>query len=118
MEFRTNIENIENNKMALYRVTRAAATNLQDHVGNVIRVMEWCYFKDGEGERQREVLTIVADDGVIYRTISPVFKRSFNDIVTNFYVQPEISVISGVSKSDRKFIDCQLIGDAGGEAQG
>lgn len=118
MEFRTNIENIENNKMALYRVTRAAGKNLQDLVGSVIRVREWCFFKDGEGERQREVLALVGEDGSVFRTISPVFKRSFNDIVTNFYAQPEIAVISGVSKSDRKFIDCQLIGDAGGEAQG
>lgn len=112
MEYRSNIANLENRRLDLYKVTRAPGDNLQKHVGDVISVKEWCFFKDGDSEgRQREILAIVSMENKIYRTISPTFRRSFDDIVSNFFERPVISVIAGTSKSGRDFIDCVLIGE-------
>lgn len=112
MEYRSNIFNLEDDRMSLYRVTRAPGENIQKHVGDVIHVRDWCFFKDGEGERQREVLALIDYEDHVYRTISPVFRSSFDDIVSNFFDKPIVTVVEGESKGGRKFVDCVLMGDA------
>lgn len=99
---------IENDRMMLYKISRAPGVNIQNCVGDVIDVGAWALYKDGEGDKAREILAIASGDK-IYRSVSPTFKRSFFDIVENFSKTPQITVVTGQSKQGRGYVDCVMI---------
>lgn len=99
---------MENDKMLMYKLSRAPGVNIQNCVGDVIDVGLWALYKDGDGDRSREILAIISGDK-IFRSVSPTFKRSFLDIVENFAVTPQITVVAGQSKQGRTYVDCVMV---------
>lgn len=114
-----NEKSSEFSVIELYALTRGPGINVKDVVGDELQVTGWVMFSEGEGERARVVLSLQTPVG-IYRTISPTFKESFMDIVTNFFKRPVIRVLAGTSKQGRGYVDCLLVGntDEGGESRG
>ena len=59
---------------------------------------------------EREVFTVIADDGQCYSTISKTFRESFltiRDIMEG--EQFSIKKLSGKTKAGRDYIDCELL---------
>lgn len=108
---RVKPESLLDSPVERYTITTAPAHNLAKIEVESIRVSAWALFKDGDGERAREVLAIQSDDGAIYRTISATFKKSFINIVDNFAEYPLVAVVHGTSKNGRDYIDCVLVGE-------
>lgn len=104
-------DNLLTNALERYAITTAPGHNLAKIDADSFRVKAWAIFKDGDGERAREVLAIQSEDGDVYRTISAIFKKSFINIVENFVEYPVIAVAHGTSKNGRDFIDCVLVGE-------
>lgn len=110
---RTNINPA--NKLALYRLTKAAAAQFQQiEPGTVLDVEEWAIYSDDYRQRDgetgtRDVLSVVTKDGEKYSSISPTVIRSFGEIL-DIMGEEEFSIVvkSGNSKAGRKFINCEL----------
>lgn len=64
---------------------------------------------NSKGE-ETEILSIKADNGEIYACQSMAFKRNFFDMVDTFGISNfKMKKISGLTKSDREFVNCEFI---------
>lgn len=79
--------------------------------GHVIKPIGYVEFVDiNNNGDEREVFSVIAEDGTVYSTISKTFKESFKTIVE--LMQPdkfEVKKLSGKTKAGRDYIDCELV---------
>lgn len=91
-----------------YKITHGSSRSSKDVVGEIFRVTDWLLYQQDDAKGQiREVLAMMTEDGVV-STVSETFKRSFFDIQEHFGLPFEIVIASGVSKSGRTFVTCEL----------
>lgn len=79
--------------------------------GTVIHVVAYATFtdekEDGKGE-EVNLLSIITPDREVYSCQSDTFKRSFLQIAKLFADEFPIIKTSGITKSGRDFINCEL----------
>lgn len=110
MIIKTNVQDLENNKLELYMLVRSPAKNVKDIMDWEGKVVEWVVTSEGTEDSPKEILSFRFESGEIARTNSSTFRRSFMEIVEDFCEQPTIKIINGQSKNGRTFVDCILIG--------
>lgn len=111
MEFmRMYPEGIVENRVELYKLVRGPAENVNRSKGEKVKISAYLHYAEEREDGPREILTMMGEDGRVFRTVSKTFIRSFFDIVDNFIAVPEIEFCEGMSKSGRPFVDCTLIG--------
>lgn len=113
---RTDIENLQQNKKAFYRLTEANSTSVQEmtdeQLDDVYAVVAYLLYSDTDAKgKEREILTIQTDKG-LFTTISQTFKDSFFKIVDLMESDPfEIHMMMGTSKNGKTYVDCRMICD-------
>ena len=107
---KTNIENLSEDKKALYRLTRQPGLNVKDFEdGQKAHVEAFCLYTDLNSKgTEQTVLTIITDMGKL-QTISPTFTQSFLD-VQELMGDDDYSIIirKAKSKGGREFVTCEL----------
>ena len=111
----TNIENLAENKKAIYLLTKTPGVNVKDfRMDESVEVNTFALYtevktgKDG-GESEQEVLSIILADGTKLASISPTFIRSFMEIVELMDGDPfAIICRKSTSKGGREFVTCEL----------
>lgn len=107
---KTNIENLTEDKKALYRLTRMPGLNVKDFEdGQKAQVEAFCLYNDMNSKgNEQTVLTLLTDLGKL-QTISPTFTQSFLD-VQELMGDDDYSIIirKAKSKSGRDFVTCEL----------
>ncbi len=110
----TNIENLAENKKALYQLTKAPGVNVKDLEPDVSHpVAGWALYKDmsngRDGTVERNVLAVILEDGTKIQTISNTFIRAFMEIVELMQNDP-FSIITrkSTSKAGREFVTCDM----------
>ena len=84
---------------------------MRDIVGAQIAVSAFVLYTDVNSDgKENEILSVMDDDGVVYATNSPTFKKDFAKIYEIMDGEDfSIEVISGTSKAGREFITCTLM---------
>lgn len=84
---------------------------MRDIVGAQIAVSAFVLYTDVNFDgKENEILSVMDDDGVVYATNSPTFKKDFAKIYEIMDGEDfSIEVISGTSKAGREFITCTLM---------
>ena len=107
---KTNIENLSEDKKALYRLTRQPGLNVKDFEdGQKAHVEAFCLYTDVNSKgTEQTVLTIITDVGKL-QTISPTFTQSFLD-VHELMDGDDYSIVirKAKSKGGREFVTCEL----------
>lgn len=107
---KTNIENLSEDKKALYRLTRQQGLNVKDFEdGQKALVEAFCLYTDLDSKgKEQKVLTIITDIGKL-QTISATFTQSFLDI-QELMDGDDYSIIirKAKSKGGREFVNCEL----------
>lgn len=110
----TNIENLAENKKALYQLTKSPGVNVKDLQPDVSHpVAGWALYKDlsngRDGAVERNVLAVILEDGTKIQTISNTFIRAFMEIVELMQTDP-FSIITrkSTSKAGREFVTCDM----------
>lgn len=112
---KSNIEDLENNPVMLYKMTRGKNTVSvnkmdDDQLDRDYAVMGYALYEDVNSKGEDvEILSVLTEGGLILAAQSKTFKESFFDILDivngkNF----SIKVDSGTSKSGRRYMDCEL----------
>lgn len=83
----------------------------KDAAGKRIRPTIWAQYKDVDKEgMEREILTIMDENGTIYGGNSPTFARKFLEAVDMLGEElTEIEVVSGMSRSGKAFTSCRAV---------
>lgn len=110
---RTNIDNLAENKKALYQLTKASGVNVKDIEADKSHpVAGWALYTDvgkGKDKTEREVLAVVLEDGTKLQTISGIFIEAFLEIVDIMDGEPfAIITRKSTSKAGREFVTCEL----------
>lgn len=90
------------------------ALKLSDLEGETIEVSAYMFYEDEDPKtgEVKKILAIKTVEGLIYGTNSETFQKKFVDIMANVYdddSEPKtITIVSGVSKAGRKYIDCKI----------
>lgn len=106
----TNIANINDDKKAVYKLTRAKGLNIKDlENGERVPVDAWALYSDVSAKgNEQTVLAIVSGENK-YHTISPTFQRDFADIVSLMDGDDfAIIITKATSKAGREFVTCEL----------
>ena len=107
---KTNIQNLSEDKKALYRLTRQPGMNVKDFEdGQKAHVEAFCLYSDLNSKgAEQTVLTVLTDLGKL-QTISPTFIQSFLD-VEELMGEDDYSIIirKAKSKGGREFVSCEL----------
>ena len=112
---KTNIANIEENKKALYKLTKSSGVNVKDiEPDKSHKVESYALYTDVKVDREgavkeQKVLTIVLATGEKLQTISKTFIDEFMDIV-DIMGDEDFSIVTrkGLSKGGREFVSCEL----------
>ena len=110
MEIKAKSNGISNRD--LFKLTEGKNnTNVRDAVGLQVKVSKWVIYEDDNFRGEPiEVLSIMGEDGAIYTTVSDVFKRSFDRILTAFPDdEVEIIILEGQTKAGRNYYDCTIV---------
>ena len=102
----------EFSKVEYYKlITDDTSTSLIKAAGMIISPVAWVEYSDTNmNGKIVDVLALLDEDGMVYSTVSEVFKRHFYQIVDLMAGEPfAIRVISGESKSGNKFVSCTLV---------
>lgn len=103
----------ELNVIDTYLMTLSPAIKMLKDVpdGTVIKVAAYATYtdekEDGKGE-DAHLLTIMTPEHVVYSCQSATFKRSFFEIAKLFEGEFPIIKTSGITKSGRDYINCEL----------
>ena len=84
---------------------------MSDAEDSILEVKSWLKYLDVDNKtgEVKEIFTLETVDGEMFGTVSDIFKREFDDIVSFFGDDVgAIRVISGTSKAGRKFITCTV----------
>ena len=106
----TNIANINDDKKAVYKLTRAKGVNVKDLANSDKLKMEtWALYSDVSAKgNEQTVLAIISGENK-YHTISPTFQRDFADIVSLMDGEDfTIIITKATSKGGREFVTCEL----------
>ena len=90
----------------------AGIKKMKDFVGASIDVYAYCIYTDfnSKDEKEVEVLSVMDEDGNVYATNSPTFKKDFMNIATLMDGEDfSVGITSGTSKAGREFITCTLL---------
>ena len=101
----------ELSKVEYYKlIVDDTTTSLTKAVDMILSPVCWVEYTDTNTDgRLVDVLAIQDEDGIVYSTVSEVFKRHFWAIVDLMDGEPfAIRVLSGESKNGRKFVSCTL----------
>ena len=112
--FKTNIQNLTEDKKALYKLTKTPGVNVKDIEPDKSHpVAAYALYEDvketKDGTKAQAVLAIVLEDGTKLQTISPTFVNAFLEIVDIMGDEP-FSIITrkSMSKGGREFVTCEL----------
>lgn len=99
----------------LYKMTRGKTTVSvnkldDDQLDQDYSVSAWLIYTDVNSKGEDvEILSILTESGLVLAAQSKTFKESFFDIVDIVDDRPfSIRVLSGTSKSGRRYMDCDL----------
>lgn len=107
----TNIENLAENKKAMYKLTKTPGVNVKDIEPDKSHgVSAYALYTDVKSDgTEQEVLAVILESGEKLQTISPTFIRAFMEIV-EIMENDSFSIITRKSKSKggREFVTCEL----------
>jgi len=107
---KTNIENLAEDKRALYKLSKSRGTNVKDlENGSEHPVDSYLLYTDtnSKGDEQA-VLTILSGD-LKMQTISKTFINSFIEVADLMGADEySIKIIKDVTKAGREFVSCEL----------
>ena len=99
----------------LYALTKGNdVRKMADAKGEVLDIIKYVLYKDNDVKGEpMTVLAVETSDGAKYATNSKTFVRNFTDIVAIFEegnepIPPRFLVGSGISKSNREYITCDI----------
>ena len=96
-----------------YKLMKAPnVKKMSDAVDSSLEVKAWIAYTDTDSKtgEQREILTLLTNDGEMFGTVSATFRREFADIVAFFGEDVgAIMVVGGKSKAGRDFITCTVV---------
>ena len=110
---KTNIENLAESKVMIYKLTKAPSLSLQkmneEQLSKAYPVDAFLYYEDTNAKGETvNVLAILSGD-VVLSTVGKTFIDSFFEIAELMGNDPfAIRVYVGESKSKRRFFDCVL----------
>lgn len=111
---RTSREDIQEDKVEMYRLTRSRTISAQTLGDSTITVKDWILYRDKnlKGE-EVEILAISCPEYELpVATVSKSFKESFLEIIDMVCPHPEIMITQGISRGGRKYILCGLVRDS------
>ena len=90
-------------------VNSSGSKRMVDAEDSVLDVKSWIMYTDDTDGEEKTLLAIETTDGEIFVTISQIFSKEFENL-TEFFGDDigEIRVVSGKSRSGRKFITCTV----------
>ena len=111
----TSNHELLNDPVVLYKMTRGKTTVSvnkldDDQLDNDFSVSAWLIYTDVNSKGEDvEILSVLTESGLVLAAQSKTFKESFFDIVDIVGDRPfSIRVLSGTSKSGRRYMDCDL----------
>lgn len=111
----TSNHELLNDPVFLYKMTRGKTTVSvnkldDDQLDNDFSVSAWLIYTDVNSRGEDvEILSVLTESGLVLAAQSKTFKESFFDIVDIVGDRPfSIRVLSGTSKSGRRYMDCDL----------
>lgn len=111
----TSNKELLNDPVFLYKMTRgktSVSVNKldDDQLDNDFAVSAWLIYTDVNSKGEDvEILSVLTESGLVLAAQSKTFKESFFDIVDIVGDRPySIRVLSGTSKSGRRYMDCDL----------
>lgn len=111
----TSNHELLNDPVFLYKMTRGKTTVSvnkldDDQLDNDFSVSAWLLYTDVNSKGEDvEILSVLTESGLVLAAQSKTFKESFFDIVDIVGDRPfSIRVLSGTSKSGRRYMDCDL----------
>ena len=111
----TSNHELLNDPVFLYRMTRGKTTISvnkldDDQLDSDFSVSAWLIYTDVNSKGEDvEILSVLTESGLVLAAQSKTFKESFFDIVDIVGDRPfSIRVLSGTSKSGRRYMDCDL----------
>ena len=103
-------ETITNDKKMLYILTMGKSISLKDAKDTPIKVVAYALYKDVNKKDEEHEVLVIFDGEQTYSTISKTFKDSFFAICKLMGDDDfSVKVVHGMTKSDRPFIDCDLL---------
>lgn len=104
-----------NDPVFVYKMTRGKTTVSvnkldDDQLDQDYSVSAWLIYTDVNSKGEDvEILSVLTESGLVLAAQSKTFKESFFDIVDIVGDRPfSIRVLSGTSKSGRRYMDCDL----------
>ena len=111
----TSNHELLNDPVFLYKMTRGKTTVSvnkldDDQLDNDFSVSAWLIYTDVNSRGEDvEILSVLTESGLVLAAQSKTFKESFFDIDDIVGDRPfSIRVLSGTSKSGRRYMDCDL----------
>lgn len=111
----TSNQELINDPVFVYRMTRGKTTVSvnkldDDQLDRDYSVSAWLIYTDVNSKGEDvEILSVLTESGLVLAAQSKTFKESFFDIVDIVDDRPfSIRVLSGTSKSGRRYMDCDL----------
>ena len=111
----TSNQELINDPVFVYRMTRGKTTVSvnkldDDQLDQDYSVSAWLIYTDVNSKGEDvEILSVLTESGLVLAAQSKTFKESFFDIVDIVDDRPfSIRVLSGTSKSGRRYMDCDL----------
>lgn len=111
----TSDHELLNDPVFLYKMTRGKTTISvnkmdDDQLDRDYAVSAFVLYKDVNNKGEDvEILSVLTESGLVLAAQSKTFKESFFDIVDIVEERPfSIRVLSGTSKSGRRYMDCDL----------
>lgn len=102
-------QNLEEDKVTLYRLTKDICNKMKDCAGQRLSVEAYCLYEDVNTKGDQVTLLSIMSEGVVYTTSSQTFIDAFNDMIEVFEDDiPDIEVVEGTSKNNRSYITCRL----------
>ena len=110
---KTNIENLAESKVMIYKLTKAPSINLQrmtdEQSAAAYPVDAYLYYEDTNSKGDVVNVLAILSGSVVISTVGKTFIDSFFQIVDIMDGDPfTIRVYTGESKNKRKFFDCVL----------
>lgn len=106
----TNIENLNEDKRTLYKLSKARGINVKDCEADSEFPVDAYLLYEGENSRGdlQTVLAIISGENKL-QTISKTFQNNFLEIAELMGNEPyTIKIIKSTTKAGREFVTCEL----------
>ena len=109
----TNIENLNESKQTLYKLTMGESLSVQkmddEELDKSYPVDGFVLYEDENNKGETVEILSILSNGLVLSTVSKTFKTNFFRICDLFGEEPfAIRVSTGNSKNGRRFFDCVL----------